>query len=135
MEAIDAIIEKAGRIQNGEPVEPRSKKFNTYAVSNFRGGIGKSTLSFNLAYEISANYSTLLMDLCPQRNMTQSLLGEDLQAFDTTIYDALLGEITNTDKVDLDDLIMMVSAGNKEFLGLFPAHKNFFCSLRFCIVN
>ncbi|PQV67642.1 ParA family protein [Cronobacter sakazakii] len=117
MEAIDAIIEKAGCVQNGEPVEPRSKKFNTYAVSNFRGGIGKSTLSFNLAYEISANYSTLLMDLCPQRNMTQSLLGEDLQAFDTTIYDALLGEITNTDKVDLDDLIMMVSAGNKEFLG------------------
>lgn len=117
MNAITAIIERAGCVQNGEAVEPRTKKFSNYAVSNFRGGIGKSTLSFNLAYEISANYSTLLMDLCPQRNMTQSLLGEDLHAFETTIYDALLGEITNTDKVDLEDLIMMVSAGNSSFLG------------------
>lgn len=117
MDAITAIIERAGCVQNGEAVEARTKKFSNYAVSNFRGGIGKSTLSFNLAYEISANHSTLLMDLCPQRNMTQSLLGEDLHAFETTIYDALLGEITNTDKVDLEDLIMMVSAGNSSFLG------------------
>ena len=46
-------------------VRPRYK---SYAVTNLRGGVGKSTLAFNLAYEISRERSLLLGDLC--RNAT-----------------------------------------------------------------
>ena len=49
---------------------PHAKKHRTYAVTNFRGGIGKTTLSFNLAYAMCKNYMTLFLDVCPQQNFT-----------------------------------------------------------------
>ncbi|MDP2254989.1 MAG: ParA family protein, partial [Polaromonas sp.] len=115
MSAVETVIDRSGDVLNGQEVPSRTQKFNTYAMSNFRGGIGKSTLSFNLAYEISATESTLILDLCPQRNMTQSLLGEDLNEYVTTIYDALLAEVTGTGEVDFDDLVVSVSNGNDSF--------------------
>ena len=50
------------------------KNFKTYAVTNFRGGIGKTTLSFNLAYAMCQKYMTLFLDMCPQQNFTSLLL-------------------------------------------------------------
>lgn len=49
-------------------------KYDKYAVSNLRGGIGKSTISFNLSYMVSRERSTLILDLCPQRNLTESIM-------------------------------------------------------------
>src|SRR5262249_17025757 len=89
---------------------PRSTgKFTTYAITNFRGGIGKSTLAFNLAFEVSRNKKTLLMDVCPQCNFTQSLLGEDAASPTTTIYDALLPRVmAGTPEINPDDLLVSV---------------------------
>ena len=44
MDSLANVIERAGKVQNGEAIEPRTNKFNTYAVSNFRGGIGLSLI-------------------------------------------------------------------------------------------
>jgi len=61
--------------------------FRSYAISNLRGGVGKSSIAFNLAFEISRSNPILTADVCPQRNFTEMLLG-DLKPT-TSIHDAL----------------------------------------------
>lgn len=88
------LLERFKVIARGNvPEDINGPKFNRYVVTNFRGGIGKSTIAFNLSWEISRNHKTLLMDVCPQRNLTQSLLGEDIFTVGKTVYDLLIGSI------------------------------------------
>lgn len=63
-------------------------------IFNQKGGVGKSTITCNLA-AISAfhGHKTLVIDLDPQSNSTQYLLGEEadrLQSTITDFYDAVL---------------------------------------------
>ncbi len=58
-----------------------------YAVSNLRGGVGKTSITFNLAYEMSRHRSVLIADVCPQANLTEVIMkGEKPKV---TIYNAL----------------------------------------------
>jgi Mrp family chromosome partitioning ATPase len=43
---------------------PVGQDFNSYAISNLRGGVGKSSIAFNLAYEMSRKDSLLVTDVC-----------------------------------------------------------------------
>jgi cellulose biosynthesis protein BcsQ len=67
-----AVVED-GFTRSGTP------RYRTYAVSTLRGGVGKSTLSFNLAYELAKHRSLLVADLCAQCNMTEALMPDDDQ--------------------------------------------------------
>lgn len=49
-------------------------KYKSYCISNLRGGIGKSTLTFNIAHLLSKHVSPLVIDLCPQKNLTEVIL-------------------------------------------------------------
>lgn len=91
---LQRLLDRFKVIAQGESPQPiDGPKYTKYVISNFRGGIGKSTLAFNLAWEISRTNKTLLLDVCPQRNFTQSLLGEDIFSTEKTIYDLLIGAI------------------------------------------
>jgi len=95
-------------VEGGKVPRPKAR-FTTYAISNFRGGIGKSTIAFNLAYEVSRVNKTLLMDVCPQCNLSQSLLGDDIIEHGVTIYDALLPRVmAGTPSISADDLLVSV---------------------------
>ncbi|HZU85251.1 MAG TPA: AAA family ATPase, partial [Polyangiaceae bacterium] len=90
---LDKILEDFKNILEGGTVQRPKSRFRSYAITNFRGGIGKSTLAFNLAWEVSRANNTLLFDLCPQCNFSQSLLGDDIANYKSTIYDALLPRV------------------------------------------
>ena len=94
---------------------PHAKKHRTYAVTNFRGGIGKTTLSFNLAYAMCKNYMTLFLDVCPQQNFT-SLFSNNFLENDITIYDALMQKMMGSAwSADLSKLSKRVQDTNSEF--------------------
>ncbi|MGA9868571.1 MAG: ParA family protein [Acetobacteraceae bacterium] len=73
---IEGIFETHQRVIEEGYTLPSGQQFNSYAVSNLRGGVGKSSIAFNLAYEISRHDPVLITDVCPQCNMTEILLGD-----------------------------------------------------------
>ncbi|AGP42394.1 chromosome partitioning protein [Sorangium cellulosum] len=85
--SLEKVLERHAQILESAFVQPAGQKFRSYAISNLRGGVGKSSIAFNLAYEISREHALLVTDVCPQRNMTELLLGDFKPK--ATLYNAL----------------------------------------------
>lgn len=69
------------------------------AISNQKGGVGKTTTCVNLAAEFGKmGYSTLAVDIDPQGNCTSGL-GAVPATLETTLYDVLIGNAKIADAV------------------------------------
>ncbi|PYJ86888.1 MAG: chromosome partitioning protein [Verrucomicrobia bacterium] len=74
MHSLQKVLENhANVVENGYTAQ-RGLRYRSYAISTLRGGVGKSTLAFNLAFEMSRQRSILIADLCAQCNLTETLM-------------------------------------------------------------
>ncbi len=64
---MDTIINRQFDIANNQADAIALPKYHIYAMCNLRGGIGKTTLSFNLSYLVD---NLLAVDTCPQGNLS-----------------------------------------------------------------
>ncbi len=63
------------------------------AITNQKGGVGKTTTAVNLAAQLAtANRRVMLVDLDPQGNASSSL-GIDKEALNQTLYDVLVSNV------------------------------------------
>jgi cellulose biosynthesis protein BcsQ len=68
IDSIKNIIDRQFEIATRENLAPLPiPKFNKYTIGNLRGGIGKTTLAFNLSYITD---QILMVDTCPQGNLS-----------------------------------------------------------------
>lgn len=84
---LDKVLEVHRRVVLEGYRKEAEPKPRCYAVSNLRGGVGKTSITFNLAYEMSRRQAVLIADVCPQANLTEVIMkGEKPKV---TIYSAL----------------------------------------------
>ena len=85
------------------------------AISNQKGGVGKTTTAINLAASLAlADQRVLLVDMDPQGNLTSGLGLKDANPEAPTIYHSLMGE---------SDLLPILPTA-VDRLSLVPANRN-----------
>ena len=85
--SIDTIINRQFDIANNQAEDIELPKYHVYALCNLRGGIGKTTLSFNLSYLVD---NLLAVDTCPQGNLSYFDDKDYYAGHQTNVKDMLL---------------------------------------------
>ena len=93
------------------------------ALFNQAGGVGKTTITHNLGYQLSLlNNRVLLIDLDPQSSLT-TFMGIDTESLTKTPFDALINEeplyiISDINGVDLAPTNIGLSAAEIQLVNL-----------------
>jgi len=85
--SIQSIINRQYGIANNEVSDLEIPKYDKYAMCNLRGGIGKTTLSFNLSYLAD---DLLTVDTCPQGNLSFFFDKDYYSGSQTNVFDMVL---------------------------------------------
>lgn len=125
-DGLEKILDMHAQVIESGYMRDTGQNFKSYAISNLRGGVGKSSIAFNLAYELSRKHALLVTDVCPQCNMTEMLLGDFRPK--VNIYDALkpviLGPAFGDPPEDLAYRISQYCADFKGGKGAFTVAGN-----------
>lgn len=73
-DGLDKVLETHRKVVEDGYTHANQLRYKNYAVTTLRGGVGKSTLTFNLAYELARHRPLLVADVCAQQNTTEILL-------------------------------------------------------------
>jgi chromosome partitioning protein len=85
---------------------------NIIALTNQKGGVGKTTLTLNIGYELAKQgFNVVACDLDPQASLSKNLLGEDELSKYKGIEDLFLN-----DKLTPDDYIVKTKIDNLSIL-------------------
>ncbi len=74
MQSLEKVLDIHRKVVDEGYIASGGLKYRSYAITTLRGGVGKSTLAFNLSYEMAAKRSLLVADLCAQCNLTETLM-------------------------------------------------------------
>lgn len=85
--SIETIIGRQFNIANNQADNIQLPKQRIYAMCNLRGGIGKTTLTFNLSYLTD---NLLVVDTCPQGNLSYFYDNNYYASQQTNVKDMLL---------------------------------------------
>ena len=98
--------------------EPQPRRARILAVTNQKGGVGKTTTALNIGTAIAmAGRSVLLVDVDPQGNLTSGVGLKGQRGAGGTVYEAL-----TTDAESLDDGYVLPT--RVDHLFLLPADRN-----------
>ena len=87
MTSLEKVLETHRQVVEEGYTKTGGLKYRSYAVTTLRGGVGKSTLAFNVSYEMAAKRSLLVADMCAQCNLTETLMRD--ADHEVNILDAL----------------------------------------------
>lgn len=117
---LNGIISRQVAISEGEAERLPLPVFDTYAICNLRGGIGKTSLAFNLSYLID---QALVVDTCPQGNLSYFFDKEYFNSAKPTVYEMLLPHIIPG--LGKASLVAQKIAATNQF---FKSKRSFFIS-------
>ncbi|HAP3363799.1 TPA: ParA family protein, partial [Escherichia coli] len=84
---VNALIERQFEVADGNVRSLNLPKYDKYTVCNLRGGIGKTSLTFNLSYLAD---NALIVDTCPQGNLSYFFDNNYASSSSTTANDLLM---------------------------------------------
>lgn len=87
MSSVNALINRQDQIAEGTVVPLSLPKFDTYSICNLRGGIGKTSLAFNLSYYTD---DLLVIDTYPQGNLSYFFDNNFLSSNSLNVNDLLM---------------------------------------------